>query len=367
MKLYNYLENLSNTDMINANGLFLYKNIVTKKDVKEICEKYELRLLNKYEFSRYVNTKGPNFFKLLENEKNLKFSPNSGPYRFFIKDYDSFYFYDDEFIESKEYTGTIPKNSILLLKSNRKPDKVFDKLIHLMEPSINLYVLDSGEMIKIICYDNNILLSEFNQEEEFKHPILFFGMIRKLDPNAYNTDDDKTPFDSSVVEFATARADVAGSNTLYPIMAYFANNHLIIPDRGSVSSDAQNVWKKFFDKRGLLKPLDPIDDIYNQMTRTIDDDGEIYRKHGKANEKSKGETQEIYNDPKLTDTDREVILKELRKDDELNWVYKLKDSEVSNVEKTVKYLMNNHEGNKSIEQDLISKGLDLYSNKISNN
>jgi hypothetical protein len=371
MKLYNYLESLSNTEMINANGLFLYNKIATKEQAKKICEKYNLRLLNKYEFTRYVNTKRTNFFKLLENEKKINFNPEDEIYKFFVKD-DNFYLYEDEFINSKEFmkikkdTDITPKNSILLLKSNEKINKVFTKLIHLMEPSINLYVSREGEIIKIICYDNNVLLSEFDQEGEFKHPILFFGMIRVFDPNAYNTDDDKTPFNSAVVEFATARADVAGSNTLYPIMAYFSENHLIIPDRGSVSDDAQNVWKKFLDGRGSLKPFDPIDDIYNQMTQSTDDDGEIYRKHGRAKEKSKGETQEIYKDPKLKDTDREIMLKELRKGDELNWVYKLKDSEVSNVEKTIKYLMNNHKDNKSIEKDLISKAYDLYSNKISN-
>ena len=193
-------------------------------------------------------------------------------------------------------------------------------------------------------------------------------MIKIFDPNAYNTDDDKTPFDSSVVEFSTARGDVKGSNTLYPIMAYFSENQLLIPDRGSVSDDAQKVWKKFLDKRGMLKPFDPIDDIYNQMTVTTDDDGETYRKHGRFKEKSSTETMSIYNNQNLKDSDREIILKELRQGDELNWVYKLNSSEISNVEKTVKYLISNHQKNKSSvsERDLISSAFDLYSNKISN-
>lgn len=357
MKLYDYLENLTGDDFINANGLLLYNKLINKDQVKEICDKYELRLLNRKEFERYVNTKKDNFLDLLKNKVNIDTNKS---YKFFVKDDYNFTLFNNQF----DLKSELKINDGIGLFKKAKIEKKYKTLDDLKKPSISLLVEKYGSTVKIICYDNDLLIKEYDSKEDFKYPILFFGSIIKFDPNQFHSDENKTPFGSSTVDIATAREDVAGSETLYPIMAYFSDNHLLIPDRGSVSDDAQYVWKKFYSGRGKLKKIDPIDDITNPITRDPMDDGNLYRKHGRAKEKSKQETQQIFNNPRIKETDREIILKELRKDDELNWVYKLNNNETAKVRKIINYLINNHKKNNINYTNLVTKGYDLYSTKI---
>lgn len=362
MNLYKYFENLTNDEFIDANGLLLYNKLISEKDLKKISEKNEIRLLNKYEFSRFINTKKNNLINLLEDNFNL-----NDPIRIFVKDDYDMIFYEGEFHEQSDIAIDVfsIRKGIGIFKPN-KIEKKIKTLDDLKDPNINLLIQKESNSIKIICYDINVLKNEYKQEEKFKNPILFFATIAKYNPNdQYNLEEDKTPFGASTVEIAVAREDVAGSETLYPIMAYYADNHLIIPDRSSVSSKAQNVWKKFLSGRGKLKKFDPIDDIYNPITQNKKDDGQIYTKHGRFKEKNKTETKEIHDNQSLKEIDREIILKELRKDDELNWVYKLPDNEISKVREVVSYLTENHKKNNITYKDLISRGYTLYSTKIS--
>ena len=361
MNLYKYFESLINDDFIDANGLLLYNKLISEKDIKKISEQKEIRLLNKYEFNGFTTTKKNNLINLLQDNFNL-----NNPIRFFIKDDYDVVFYDGEFHEQGDIELDVfsIRKGIGIFKPN-VVQKEYKTLDDLNNPNINLFIRKENNITKIICYDTNILNNEYNQQEKFKNPILFFANLSNYDINdRYNLDEDKTPFGASTVEIAVAREDVAGSETLYPIMAYFSDNHLIIPDRSSVSSKAQNVWKKFLNGRGKIKKFDPIDDIYNPITQNLEDDGQTYVKHGRFKEKNKVETKEIHDNPSLKETDREIILKELRKNDELNWVYKLSDNEILKTEKIISYLIENHKKTNITYNDLISRGYTLYSSKV---
>lgn len=357
MKLYNYLENLLNNDFIDANGLFLYKNIINnnQKDLEDLCEKNDLRPLTLKEFTFYIRNKKENFLKLL-NQIGIK---KDITYKIFIKDNDFFYtIFNNQIEKATDFVEV--EQGIALLK-HAKINKVYKDLEDLENKS-NLGLLvdnSSNSMIKIICYDKDILNSYQDQESEHVHPILFFGKI-KNDGKDNSFPNKKTPYGAAMVAISVAREDVSGYNILYPIMAYYAKDNLLIPDRVSVSKDAQKVWEKRFSKNGYkLKRFAPIDNINNPITPKEEDDGKTYKsitKNKFINEPKGQKNSEIIKDKNISDEEKLQILKKLRKNDELNWVYKLEST--AGMSKVINQLIQNHEVmkmNGEIKEDVLDE------------
>jgi hypothetical protein len=380
MRLFNYFEQLID-DFIDINGLYLYPKLVSnKQEAEEIAKKNNLRLLNINEFSRFTYQKKNNILKLLKEKMKIILDDS---YIFLIKSDLNYIYKNNKF----EETSSNAKNKIAIFKKVIiREEREYKTLESLDQPNIAIMTTKEDDSIKIVCYDIELLKNEFNQEKIFKTPILFFGSIKKHDPSGNDkkssiSKEDQAPYGAYTVEFAAAREDVAGSSTLYPIMAYYADNpesehnHLLIPDRGSVSDDAQKVWEKFLKRpdNSLLKKFIPIDDIYYPITQDPFDDGEVYARHGKLKEKSSKEAKEFLQNKNLTDVERKKELEDFRKNDELNWVYKLNKNQINSVKTIVKQLKENHYKNLSFFKDnnfslhkMFLKGYDLHMSKRSN-
>jgi hypothetical protein len=337
MKLYNYFENLSDSNLIELNGLLLYKTLVNKKDLNVFCKERELRPLTLKEFSSYISRKKVIFIDTLkkigiyEQNKKYKIFNNNKDYCFYLVD-------DDVYTEENDKSI---KEGIAILKSS-KIIKSYKKIEDLKnKPNIGLLIKEeANSIVTFICYDKNILKKYENINESILHPILFYGRTKNDGVDSFRKE---TPYKAAMVGISVAREDVSGREILYPIMAYYSNaQHLIIPDRGSVSDSAQGVWKSFLDNKGKLKPVDPIDDRTDPITKDKNDDGKVYRSTDKFIDHPKGMTNsEILKDENLTDEQRKKILTDLRKNDELNWVYKLEST--AGIKEVIDELVNNHE------------------------
>lgn len=335
MKLYNYFENLSDANIININGLFLYNSLVNEKDLQDFCEKKELRPLTLKEFTNYISLKKSIFIDTL---KKIGIDTKT-KYKIFNYDKDyCFYITDDNF--STDDNDKKIKNGIALLKSS-KIIKSYKKIEDLKDkPNIGLLIKEESNILTFICYDKNILKKYQNIDESILHPILFYGRTKNDGTDSFRKE---TPYKSAMVGISVAREDVSGREILYPIMAYYSNTqHLIIPDRGSVSDSAQGVWKSFLDNKGKLKPVDPIDDRTDPITKDKNDDGKVYRSTDKFIQNPKGmSNNEIFKDENLNDEQRKKVLTNLRKNDELNWVYKLESK--AGIKEVIDELVKNHE------------------------
>ena len=357
MNLYNYLEQLSSNQFIDANGFFLYNKLVSYKDIKEINKKNDIRLLTIKEFSDYLINKEENFLKLISQIK----SENQTRIKIFLKDPQYSYYYN---LKSKTFEHDLNdkdiKEGIFLSKSN-KILKNFKKISDLRKENIGLLITENkGNIIRIVCYDNDVLKQYSNLTSKFISPILFFGKIKD---DGRDNSGKKTPYNSSIVAVSAVRSDVSGYNILYPILAYFAKNNLLISDRGSVSDSAQKVWQKFYDGKGKLERFNPIDNALDPITQSEIDDGKIYN-NDKYKESGDRPNDEIFSDPNLSEVKRKYFLRKIRISDVLNWTYQLPNSEISSMHSDIEYLINNHKKNKPKDEFVLGLASDLFLKRV---
>lgn len=352
MNLYNYLENISINNFIDANGLFLYKELVSRQELDDFCEKNNFRPLTIGEFQSYIEKKEKNFIELL---KELKLNPYER-YKIHIhKSEFSFYIIRNSFMRSQDDSKI--EKGIVLLKSIPK-EKTFKKIEDLQLPNIGLSVtISSGNIIKIICYDKNILESRYNDKSNFIHPVLFYGKVKN---DGRDSSGIKTPYGAAMVAISTAREDVSGRDVLYPIMAYYSEKKLLISDRGSVSDSAYKVWEKLKQNKGKFKVKGPIDNAFDPITPQKKDDGKIYNDGEHYRSEGEISNSKILNDPNLSQTEKEKHLIELRNGDPLNWVYSLNSSEINKIKNVVNYLEKNHNNFRVDDLKLLSLADDLF-------
>jgi hypothetical protein len=252
------------------------------------------------------------------------------------------------------------KEGIFLAKSN-KIIKNFKKISDLKRGNIGLLITESkGNIVRIVCYDNDLLKQYGNPSSKFITPILFFGKIKD---DGRDNSGKKTPYNSSIVAVSAVRSDVSGYNILYPIMAYFAKNNLLIPDRGSVSDSAEKVWQKFYDGKGKLERSNPIDNIFDPITQSEIDDGRIYN-YDKYKESGDRPNDEIFSDPNLSEVKRKYFLRKIRINDVLNWTYELPSNEINSMHSDIEYLINNHKKFKPKDEFVLGLASDLFLKRV---
>jgi hypothetical protein len=333
MKLYNYFEEILLKDFLDANGLFLYNGLMSEEDLNDFCKKNDFRILRLREFQYYLDSKEDNFINLLKNiglNQNLR-------YKIFI-DNENFCYYTikSNFIRSLKDPDI--KEGIALLKPILK-EKTFKNISDLKLNNIGLYYeISPGNIKRIICYDKYLLDTRQKPTSYFINPILFYGKIKDDGKDSAGV---KIPYGAAMVAISAAREDVSGSEILYPMMAYCAENKMLIADRGSVSEGAYNVWEKMYKGRGKFKIKGPIDNHLDPVTPTKVDDGKIYNDGQHYKHELDSLNSEILNDPNKTDAEKEKHLLKLRKDDPLNWIYILNTNQ-NEIKEVFNKLESNH-------------------------
>ena len=352
MNFYNYLEQISTDNFIDANGLFLYKELLSREELDDFCEKNNFRPLTMGEFQSYLDKKEKKFIELL---KELNLNPYQ-KYKIHIHNSEfSFYVVKNSFMRSKDDPKI--EKGITILKSIPK-EKTFKKIEDLKLPHIGLSVsISSGNIIKIVCYDKNVLDYRYDINSKFIHPILFYGKIKN---DGKDTSGIKIPYGASMVAISVAREDVSGRDILYPIMAYYSEKKLLISDRGSVSDSAFGVWEKLHQNKGKFKIKGPIDNIFDPITPQKEDDGKIYNDGKNYKHEGQISNSEILNNPNLTEIQKEKHLVKLRKEDPLNWVYSLNSGEINKIKNIVNYLEKNDSDFNINNSKLLSLAEDLF-------
>lgn len=350
-KLYNYLlernnfyfENSIDSDdnFYKMNQFYVYKELADKEKLQKILNEYEdFRPFSKYEFNIFKNYR-LNFLVKTLNE--IKFDKKEKQYIYMSKlgeeTINNRYVMSLKIDDSKmnfTYEPIFPSvdKGIIILKQKRlkKENKKFKNLSDLIKnDSIGLYEqkIDSNK-IKIICYDYSEINDLFEEKKDFVFPILFAGQI-------YNNKDTKDskftdiPYGGTVVNWTLSRKDVYGRYTLYPILASYNQNGVLISDRDNLSVYSKAVWKSFFnDKENkIFGEKMPIDDWKNPITKTPEDDGRIFKEETNENNKE-------------SEYDKLLKLREL---DPYNWAYKLKNNIKTEAEHVKKILIEQHNEN----------------------
>ena len=357
--LYTYLESITE-DLTYINGFYLYNKIISELDVEEdqIIGLEGFEIMDFSDLRSYLIVKEKYFLKVLKDKIELK--PNV-EYTFITKP-------NDEYTASitngkvdfiKKYKEV--KNGIVLLKKivDRKDLKIIKTLEDLNNENYGLFTINRSGFLYVICYDLNSLINYYKKEKDFASPILFFGKIRNEETDVLNK---KIPFGSAIVAMTAASQRVSGSNTLYPILTYFNKNKKIIPDRGSVSDDAEWVWRSFYDGDKAIKKFHPIDNYRDPITPTKKDDGKLYYTLDLRDEFDDIKNSKILNDKSKSHKQKVNLLKELREEDPLNWIYKLDKSKESEVKNIIDILKQNHERIKSSKKN--QKKMSNFENKL---
>lgn len=396
--LYTYLESITE-DLTYMNGYYLYNKPVSEINIDQgkIIGLDEYEILDFLELRSYLLVKQKYFLKKL-NEK-MKLKPKV-EYQFITKPHDEYTvsIIDDRVDFVKKYREVT--NGIVLLKKivDRKESKAIKTLDDLNNQNYGLFTVIKGDFFYIVCYDYNLLIDYYKSEKDFNSPILFFGKILNRGSDLLNR---QSPHGAAIVGLTAASQRVSGSNTLYPILTYFNNNKKIIPDRGSVSDDAEWVWRSFFNGKKALKKTIPIDDYRDPITPTKEDDGKLYYTLDLRNRFDDDIIDQILNDPeisnlkkekfkehifdknfniksnsdilkdkKMSDSEKGDLLNLLREEDPLNWVYELDKNEESKIGRVIDFLKQNHQRMKSskkrekkiqnFESKLFQLGLKLF-------
>jgi len=236
VKLYKYFESFD-LKVLKNNKEDYYYFIGNEKDYQKIKDYYNLLSIEELKkikrdpiFSeyRYVYTKLGivDMHSLIDIDELLNEKKIQGPYLILIK---------DKNIEDKKY-------------------KNINDLVN--DPFVAIYYNDSF-FRNIYCYDLITLKT------------LFFASLNQTDKNSYG---------SWYVDRAVSETTVAGKNTLYPIMVYFADG-ILTSSRDSVKEAARYVWKDFFDNTStIIKKYSPVDDIKFSITPSNEDDGYVFKK-----------------------------------------------------------------------------------------
>lgn len=371
------------TDSYKLNQFFMLKDLKTKDELKQILKDNEnLTLFTKIEFDVFkkhrrnlldehikkFNFEDTGFLYLLKatieqiNEKymiELKVKEDKISYAFepsFMKSKNGIVFLKQKkgFDKTKKFNNLKQLKDELLIDLEDDSTKTLTNIIK--NPNIALYVKQVDQnKIKIICYDYTYFNEFFKESSDFIFPILFQGQIS----NNKDTKDSyfqKIPYDGAVINWTVARKDISGRKILYPILAYYANNNILIADRDSLSKFAKKVWDDFYINKDIFSEKMPIDNHENPITlHKIEDDGRLY-----------SETPPIKLDYKkikeMDKKEQEEELIRIRQDDPYNWAYKLNNSIKSNTKIVIDQLQKNHEKIASKESSDFLNKLELLSN-----
>lgn len=120
----------------------------------------------------------------------------------------------------------------------------------------------------MVLYDKSGIIKDISNKKDIKIDLNFiyaFGEMETSKANPYNC--------WSVIRSAAVKNYGA---FLYDTMLSIAGKFGLIPDRGSVSTDAMNVWKYYFTKRQNEFNLIKIDNFKNPETINKEDDGFVH-------------------------------------------------------------------------------------------
>lgn len=236
MKLYKYFESFD-LNVLKSDKEDYYYFVGNEQDYQEIKKNYNLLSIDEL--------------------KKIKRNPIFNQYRYVytklgIVDMHSIIDID-ELLNSKKIDGPY----LILVKEKKIEDKKYKNINDLInDPFVAIYYNDSF-FRNIYCYDLLTLKT------------LFFASLSQTNKNSYN---------SWYVDRAVSETTVAGKNTLYPIIAYFAGG-IFTSSRDSVKEAARYVWKDFFDNTSkTIKKYFPVDDVNFSITPLDEDDGTIFKK-----------------------------------------------------------------------------------------
>jgi hypothetical protein len=329
MKFLNYLMSKVNlspsiNDFIKINKFYVYEDLISFNRLEKILKNNSnMRLLKYAEFNTIIKY-APKIINDSINKLNINSKQKT---YFYIADYEgeinkeNFFYYQNNKIEKEKVENIKNFKGIgffkkILTKEESIKNKKYNSLNDLIKnPNIAIYHKEESERDEIICYDT-FEINEFTRfSGDFKLPILFAGVIIHDDRFI-----DKVSQGGSIIDGTAARGDVFGRMTLYPILTLLSKNHIIMPDRDSISDPAKSVWDSFFYKNYDISKEAPIDQYDKPITLSNPlDDGRVYIKD-KTIRRDLYEYQKIKN---MTSLEQENYLKEIRKDDPYNWTYKL--------------------------------------------
>lgn len=373
MKLIDYFKNVFSlkknyNDFIQINNFYFYKKLVDEKELKTLLTKHDdLELFTFKELLLYTNYKKNKIMEIFKNDLNLDTTLDYDLYvgnkKGEISKKMKIFFSNNNFTE--DYYRSKP--GIVILKRKIKKIKNFKKLEDLINKSndIGLYVIKKNNDVRVIGYDNSLLSNLFKDDKEYIFPILFYGIV--------STDDrikENVPFKGSYVMNSVSRSDVSGREILYPILAYFNENKILMPDRDSISESAKSVWRHFFFKNEVFDLVDPIDDINIKITDRPEDDGRIYRDDEDFMKKEEYNLDQI---KKLSEQKQIKILKKIREQNPYNWAYKLKSNYLSLCQEIIPKLEEKHNkflkeknNDPNFEKILIKLSGELFDKRYSN-
>ena len=343
MKFLNYLMSKidlspSINDFIKVNKFYVYQDLISFNLLEKILKNNsDMRLLKHGEFNTIIKY-APKIIN--DSISKLSIDPKQ-EINFYIADYEgeinkkNFFYYQNNKIEKekikniKDFKGIGFFRKILTKEENIK-NKKYNSLKDLIKnPNIAIYHKEESGKDEIICYDTSEINEFTSFSGDFKLPILFAGVI--IHDDRYI---DRVSQNGSIIDGTAARGDVFGRMILYPILTYLSRNHIIMPDRDSISDAAKSVWSSFFNKNLNISKEAPIDQHDKPITLSNPlDDGRIYIKD-KINRNNFYEYQKIKN---MNPIEQEKYLKEIRKHDPYNWTYKLNNpDEVRSILNTLK-------------------------------
>ena len=320
-------------DFIKVNKFYVFQKQISFSDLNKILKNNSnMKLLKYAEFNTIIKY-APKIIK--ESIFKLNIDSKQKTY-FYISDYqgeinrENFFYYQNDQIKKeknkdiKNFKGIGFFRKVLTKEENIK-NKKYNSLNDLIKnPNIALYHKEESKRHEIICYDTSEINDFTNLTSDFKLPILFAGVIVNDDRFI-----DKVSQSGSIIDGTAARGDVFGRVTLYPILAYLSQNHIIMPDRDSISDAAKSVWDNFFYKKSNISKEAPIDQYDKPITINDPlDDGRIYIK----DKTIRGNLYDYKTIKNMDDKEQKDFLNDLRENDPYNWTYKLNDpSEVRSI------------------------------------
>lgn len=218
----------------------------------------------------------------------------------------------------KEIKGIV----LLTHKIEKTQFKKYVTINDIKSKDISLFVKNNQEDIIVTCYNNKASKDSVNY-------ILFTITINKLD----------RPYSSGLIDIIAAQKYLDGQNIAYPIGAYFVKGHKINPHRETVSRGARRAWYNYFIKKNrIILPFAPIDDVHDPFTKNKIDDNEVHKRIELIDKNI-----DIINDLEKRNLNDINILKILKKNDYLDWVYILNKSFITEIKNIVNFLIKNHE------------------------
>jgi hypothetical protein len=383
-KLFNYLkqiedfyfENLDSNFYKITNEYYIYKKLATKEELKKILnDNKDYTLINNFEFKVFrkhrlnLLSKGLDYWDFNKQKKEdeklcMYIAKPSIPDSENPEDYinDKYVISISETEGKKFFTHEASYSSlhkgIVFLKKNRTSvkfeDKKFKNLDDLKnDPNIGLYVQElNNSRLKIICYDYSRFHDFFDENKDYVFPILFAGQISN-DKDNKDLKFKEIPYKGAVINWTVAKNEISGRATLYPILASFARNSILISDRHSLSKFSKKVWENFFKNKEFFDKKFPIDNWKKPIT--IDDssdDGILFN-----NDKYENEP---YDPKKFKSMSKEKQKEELTKarlDDPYNWAYHLRDDIKVKADQIKNILIKRHE-------EIVKKLGDDFNKKI---